>query len=515
VSSGNEAVVDFADVLAFMAADPRIRVVAGYLEGVRDGRKLRDAAAVARAHGKPVVLLKVGRVAESAAAAASHTGALTGAYSVYRAALSQWGILEVDSIGELFDLIETFALGTPPAPGACIGIVTNSGGIGVFCADKVREHGLGMAALSAQTTAAIAARLPEFGSADNPVDFTLQAFTDPASVGSHIRQVMSDEGVDLGLAFFGVQMLNVEALVDEIAAANALNRKPLLVGWLLGDPVGPRRLRAAGVPCFDDPLAAIKAARGLVTQGRITAEVRQERDPRPLAAAKALVEDLGEGAVSEWQARALIEAAGIPVARGVLAADAEAAVAAAREIAGAVAVKVVSADIAHKTEAGAVALDVVGDQAVRAAFARVTEGARAHAPGAAIAGVGVTEMVTGAVELIAGFSRDPAFGPVVLVGLGGMFAEVLEDTALGVAPLAHADAEAMVRSLQGYPILEGARGRARCDTGAVVDVLLALSDLALACPEIAELDINPLMALPEGQGVKAADALATLRRERA
>jgi len=282
VSTGNEADVDFAEALAYMAADPRIRVVAGYVEGARNGTKLRQAAAVARAHGKPMVLIKVGRGADGARTAAAHTGATTGDYAVYRAALAQWGIVEVDTIQELFDVMETFGHGTPAAKGDRIGMASNSGGIGVFCADKVTEQGLRLAEFSATTTDGILEKLPAFGSPTNPVDFTLQAFTDPHSVGSHIRHIVQDEGVDVALAFFGVQMLNADELVQELVEANALNDKPLLVGWMLGASEVPARLRAAGIACFEDPLAAITAASALARQGQFLEIPSVDRKPEPM-----------------------------------------------------------------------------------------------------------------------------------------------------------------------------------------------------------------------------------------
>ena len=282
VSTGNEADVDFAEALAYMAADPRIRVVAGYVEGARNGTKLRQAAAVARAHGKPMVLIKVGRGADGARTAAAHTGATTGDYAVYRAALAQWGIVEVDTIQELFDVMETFGHGTPAAKGDRIGMASNSGGIGVFCADKVTEQGLRLAEFSATTTDGILEKLPAFGSPANPVDFTLQAFTDPHSVGSHIRHIVQAEGVDVALAFFGVQMLNADELVQELVEANALNDKPLLVGWMLGASEVPARLRAAGIACFEDPLAAITAASALARQGQFLEIPSVDRKPEPM-----------------------------------------------------------------------------------------------------------------------------------------------------------------------------------------------------------------------------------------
>ncbi len=508
ISSGNESVVDFADVLAFMAEDPRIKVVAGYMEGIRDGAKLRAAAAVARRNGKPMILLKVGRSPESAAAAASHTGAMAGAYEVYQAALAQWGLIEVDSIRELFDAIEAFAVTSGIARGDKAGILTNSGGLGVFGADQVRSQGLAMATFSETTVATIQDRLPQFGSARNPIDFTLQAFTDPQAVGAHLRHMITDDDVDIGLVFFGVQLLNVDALVKEITDADALNEKPILVSWMLGEASAPRRLRDAGIPCYDDPESAIKAARRLVEHGRLAAHADAARTP---SAMDGVAQRLpGAGTLSEWQARAVLRVAGIDTVWGALAATVDEAAAAAAAIDGPVVLKIESADIAHKSEAGGVALGLDDETAVREAYEQVTTSARAYAPDADITGVGVYEMISGAVELIVGISRDTAFGPVILVGMGGIMAEVMDDSALGVAPLDRPRAAAMLASLKGFPMLDGARGRPKCDTAAVVDILLALSDLALACPSIGELDINPLMVMPVGEGAKAADALITV-----
>jgi acyl-CoA synthetase (NDP forming) len=315
--------------------------------------------------------------------------------------------------------------------------------------------------------------------------------------------MIQDDNVDVGLVFFGVQLLNVEALVEELRAADALNDKPILVSWTAGEPSAPARLRAVGIPCFDDPGAAIKAAQRLVQHG-MAGDGGEGREP--LAVSVSLPET---GTLSEWNARVVLERAGIEVVKGSLAATIDAAVAAREDIGGPVALKIESADIAHKSEAGGVALGLADEAAVRDAFSQVTASARAYAPAANIGGVGVYEMVSGAVELIVGISRDPAFGPVILVGMGGIMAEVMEDKALGVAPLSRADAEGMVRSLKGFPMLDGARGRPKCDVDAVVGAILALSDLAMARPEISELDINPLMVLPDG--VRAADALITVK----
>ncbi len=515
ISTGNEVAADISDFIAYMAADPRIRVVAGYLEGVRDGGKLLAAARAARAHGKPVVILKVGRSADSAAAAASHTGSLAGSYEIYQAAFRQAGVIEVDDIEAFYDAIELFATGATATAGNRIGIVTNSGGIGVFASDKVLELGMAMAKFGDPTTAAISERLPAFGSPRNPVDFTLQAFHDAESVGSHVRNVKLDDNVDAVAAFFGVQMLNIPAVVDAMSSANAVNQKPMVVGWMHGDPDGPKGLRAVGIPTFADPLRALKALRTLVDFGRAPAPATtpQIRAGKRIRSAADMISGWarqGRRQLAENAGKTILAAAGVPVARAVLAADAEAAVRAAEDIGYPVVLKVESADIPHKTEAGGVRIGIDGPASVRTAFSGIMAAARAYAPTAVLDGVSVHEFIDDATELIVGIKRDPVFGPVILLGAGGILAEILKDTALRVLPLSEGDAEAMIGSLSLYPVLAGARGRPPRDVAAVAEVVQTVAALALVSENLAELDINPLMVRKAGEGVRAADALITL-----
>ncbi len=263
VSTGNEAGVEFSDVLGHLARDPRVTVIGGYLEGPRDGERFREAIRLAHEHRTSVVLLKVGHTETAARAAASHTRALAGSYRVYQEVFRQWGVVEVDDVEELFDTLALFALEQRPCVAGRIAVLTNSGGMGVFCADKAQELGLRMATLAPETRAAIATHLPEFGSPDNPVDITLQAFSETAPVGSHLRHLAADPGVDALLVVFGVQRLNVPALVEEIRQTRQQSGKPLVVAWMAGAPEGPRLLAAAGVPIFLDPLRALKALRAL------------------------------------------------------------------------------------------------------------------------------------------------------------------------------------------------------------------------------------------------------------
>ena len=509
VSCGNEVGIDFADAAAYMARDPRIRVVAGYMEGVRNADKLRAAAEIARAAGKPFVILKAGRNAESAAAAASHTGALAGAYECHRAAFRQWGILEADNSDELFDMVEAFTLTIKRFSGRRVGILTNSGGIGVLCADQLGANGLQVPAFESHTEAALAGDMQSFVSPRNPVDVALQALSDPACIGRHAARIAADDNIDAVLCFPGVIRRNVAEITGAIAEVAKQSDKPVIAGWLGGDSEGMAQLRAAGVPTYPEParaarvLAAMHKFAGFAACKKLTAP----SDIDMSAAAENLDALSGGGALGEADSRALLLAAGVPVVKGRVARDVEEAMAVANELGYPVALKIDSAAILHKSEVGGVALGVATGAELRQAFAGILTSVASHAPGVAIAGIGVYEMVEGGVELIAGMRRDPVFGPVLLLGMGGVFTEILDDKVLRVIPLAGSEADSMARQLKGFALLDGARGRPAADTGALADIMQRLAALALACPDIAEIDINPLMVLPRGHGALAADAL--------
>ncbi len=511
VSTGNEAGIDFADAAAYMARDDRIRVVAGYMEGVRDAGKLRAAAEIARAENKPFVVLKAGRNAEGAAAAASHTGALAGAYDCHRAAFRQWGILEADNIDELFDIVEAFALTKKRLSGTRVGVLTNSGGIGVLCADQLIANGLTVPAFESATEAALGADMLPFVSPRNPVDIALQGLQDPDCVRRHAGRIAGDGNIDAVLCFLGAIRRDVAEVANAIAGVAALSSKPVFAGWLGGESEGARQLRAAGVPVYPEPARAARVLAALARYAAYETPGATVQSPAMASAENIVAATQVGGALSETDSRALLRAAGIAMAKGGLAGDVDASAAIAQEIGYPVVLKVDSADIPHKSEAGGIALAVASEADLRHAYGNVMATVAARMPEARIAGVGVYEMVGEAVEMIVGMRRDPVFGPVLLLGMGGVFAEILDDKILRVAPLSEGESAAMARELKGFALLDGARGRPPVDIAALADILERLAALALAVPEIEEIDINPLMLLPRGQGARAADALVVLR----
>ena len=502
VSTGNEAGIDFADAAAYMAQDERIGVIVGYIEGVRNAAKLRVAAEIARKNNTPIVILKGGRNQESAAAAASHTGALAGAYDCHRAAFRQWGIVEAEDSDELFDLAEGFSLTKKRPLGRGIGVLTNSGGIGVLCADQLNASGLDVPALNSTTEAELVADMLPFVGPRNPVDVALQALADPDCIRRHIKRIAADPNIDAVLCFLGAIRRDIDGVADAITAAAHETGKPLLAGWLGGEGQAPRILRTAGIPVYPAParaarvLAAMYADRTYVAPGK--AGVLNIAPFRVSAS----------GTLGESDSRVVLKAADIPLAKGGLAKSEVEAVRLASKIGYPVVLKVDSADISHKSEANGIALGIISEKELRQAYGKILTNVLAHTSDAKIAGVGVYEMAgDGAVEMIIGMRRDPVFGPVILLGMGGIFAETLGDKVLRVAPLPAGEGVAMARELKGFALLSGARGRPSADLEALGEVLERLSALAIAYPDIAEVDINPLLVWPKGKGVFAVDAL--------
>jgi acyl-CoA synthetase (NDP forming) len=518
VSTGNEAGFEFADAVAHMATDERIRVIVGYVEGIRDVARFRAATLKARASGKPLVILKAGRSPAAAKVAASHTGALAGAVRLHDALFAELGVVVAESLEDLVDAALTFAAG-PPAPGGRrVAIIGNSGGFNVLCTDALDRHGLELAPLTAATLADVAAHIPGFLVAQNPVDLATLPQGDPALARRLIQRIADDPTVDILLCVFGAIRAASDALTAELAsvARSSVARsahKPMLAAWLASAPSGFAALSAAGVPTFPDPSRTVRAARRLLDAARMGNATTPPGPVPPLDAGpvETLVRSVGAaGGTTIGEATLLLAlgALGLRVPRLHRIRDAaEAASAFTKMGVPRVAVKIDSADIAHKTEAGGVALGIDTPAACGEAAQRVLASVRAHRPDARIDGLVLAEMVRGEAEVMIGISRDPVLGPFVAVGLGGIFVEVLGDVTFRAAPFGEAEATALLRSLKAWPLLEGTRNLPRLDIGALAHVVATVSRLAVALPEIAELDLNPVLVGREGEGVVIVDAL--------
>ena len=513
VSLGGMADVDFGDLLDYMAQDPNTRAILLYVEAVTHARKFMSAARAA-ARAKPVIVIKSGRSEEAARAASSHTGALAGADAVYDAAFRRAGMLRVAELGELFDAVETLATGVQ-IRGDRLAILTNGGGIGVLATDSLVEQGGRLAELAPETLAKLDAVLPPTWSRGNPVDIIGDA---PGQrYADALAALLEDKGCDAILA-----MNCPTAVADSVDAARAVvdtldgKRFPVLTSWLgEGAAAEARRLFCQKrLPSYDTPDKAVRAFMHLVRYRRnqellmetppsvpelFTADQEAARPPIGAALAE------GRPWLSEYEAKQVLKAYGIPVVETVTAADAAEAGAAARRLGGRLVLKILSPDITHKSDMGGVVLNLAPEEVEREAeamFARI----RAAAPRARIDGVTVQQMalMPNAVELIVGMVDDALFGPVLLFGHGGTQVEVVNDKALALPPLNLNLARDMMGRTRVFRLLQGYRAHPEADLGAVALTLVKISQLVTDFPEIAELDINPLFA--DETGVLALDA---------
>ncbi len=515
IATGNEADLESTDFITYMLHDPEVRVVAAVVEGFKSGARFLEAADLALELGKPIVLLKIGRTEVGARGASSHTAAMTGSDAVQDALFRQKAVVRVDDYDEL---LETAAmLRTAKAPrGRRVGAISESGGMGSLLADKCAEEGLEVPILSEETRQKLLAIMGERGSAQNPADLT--SFGTGPAFPEVLGHLLSEEQQDLVI----MSSVGGAMQVDTIIEAAKTCEKPILYAWTgsIGDTPdieALRRLRASDVPVFYLPAKAAKAARRLVDYHRTRALCMKERGeplsvPTDLAAVEKLRRQVaisGGRAFTEHESKRALAAFRLPVVEEAFCRNVAEAVAAAERLGFPVAVKIVSPDILHKTEVGGVRLGIGDAAALSEACEAMLNAVKSRAPKAAIDGFLVATMIGDKIELIVGLAQDPLFGPVLMLGLGGVLAEALEATAFRVCPINAREARDMIGEVRGLPkILAGFRGAPKADTEALVEVLVRVSELAVvARDDLASLDINPLAVLAEGRGAVALDAL--------
>lgn len=517
VSVGNMLDVDFADLIDYFGEDESTDSIILYVESLREARRFMTAAR-AFARSKPIVAYKAGRFPESEKAAASHTGALASEDAVYEAAFQRAGIARVFEIGDIFNCVELVGRQKRPS-GPRLGIITNAGGPGVMATDALMARQGVMAELSAGTIAALDEALPPAWSHGNPVDVLGDARS--KRYAKALQILVADAGVDAVLAILTPQaMTNPSATAREVAAIAERTHKPVLAAWLGGKSMreGIEILTAAGIATYPTPEDGVKAFMTLCAYSRNLEILFETPKDVPVTFALDRAElrrTLGpllaeEQTLSEAATKQLLEAYGIPGTRPESASSAEEAVRLARQVGYPVVLKVLSPEISHKSDVGGVALDLRDDGAVRIAYEGILGMARQRQPGARLAGVTVQPMIqaSGATEMILGTKRDPVFGSVILVGLGGVMAEVYRDRALGLPPLNERLARRMLESLRSWPLLQGFRGRAPVNLDRLVEIMIRFSYLVADYPEIVELDVNPLLV--SSRDVLALDARAVV-----
>jgi acetate---CoA ligase (ADP-forming) len=511
VSAGNQTILEAHDYLDWTLDHGGADIFLLYLEAIRRPDRFRAVADKAAAAGKPLIVAKVGRSDAGRRAAASHTGSLAHAGAIDDAIFRHHGIIRGEDLDHMLDVAAAFSF-CPLPRGNRVAVITGSGGSAVWMADILSAHGLELPVLEEDIQRRILGLLPSYASAQNPVDGTAQAIHE-VGYARLVEIVRESQRIDTILLIGSLANDATAAKrAEELAALTGPRDKPILLSTYTS--ASPRAMAAfaeAGIPCYTSMPSCARAIRALLDYGRFQA--RRLRPPLTVMSPSARDEAARAFAVAgpvmtENEAKALLAGYGVPRPLEAMATSADEAAAAAARIGGAVALKVQSPDLTHKTEAGAVALNVNGAAAVSEAYGRVVGNAIAAHPGAAIQGVLVQKMAPPGREIILGITRDPDFGPMLMVGLGGIHVEVLRDVAFAPVPIGVNEALSLLGELRGAALLDGVRGAPPADRAALAELIAALSRFAADHADlIDEIDLNPVIVHPEGQGLTVVDAL--------
>lgn len=520
ISVGNKADIDELDLLRYLHEDPHTKVIMMYVEDLRHGFEFIDVAReiTGGANPTPIVAVKSGRTAAGAAAVSSHTGSLAGSEAIYDALFQQSGIYRAQTIGHLFDYAIAFA--TQPLPKSNrVAIITNAGGPGIIATDITMNVGLTLAEFSEDTKEALQDALPSTANTNNPVDVIGDAGVE--RYRSAFEAVLRDENVD-GVIF----ILTPQSMTDIYATAQIIpdlarkSGKPVLTSFM-----GEMDVREAidylelnRMPHYHFPEQAARAMGAMYRQSKwIHRQHLREIAIFPdRAKVRELIQsalDAGKTYLGEVEGNQILQAYGFPVLPARLVKSADEAAAAVSELGKAV-FKIVSPQIVHKSDLGGVRVGIKSPDDARVAYDEMMSTIQSRAPEATIEGIFVQQMADKGVEVILGINRYKVFGPLLMFGLGGIFVEIFKDVSFRLAPIRHNAARLMVRSTKAYPMLNGARGEAPCDTDELERCLALLSALATDNPEIAELDINPLIVHQKGKGCSVADCRILLDLER-
>ncbi len=514
VSVGNKLDVSGNDLVEYWKDDPGTKVILMYLENFGNPRRFTKLARTV-SRTKPIVVVKSGRTKAGARAAASHTGALAGVDVAIDALLAQCGVLRADSVQELFDI--AMALEEQPIPaGNRVAIVTNAGGPGIMIADACESHGLEVVELSPDTQARLRDVFPAEASVRNPVDMIASATSESYRIA--LDCILADPNVDAAIAAFvpplGVRQVDVASSIVEVFRSRQPPDKPILAVLMgrHGLPEGRAELHEAGVPAYTFPESAARALAAMVRYRHWL----ERPDPEPVrfevdeAAAAAIVRGAvadGRGNLKEHEALGLLKAYGVPVVSHALVTTHAEARTAAESFGYPVVLKAVAPGVVHKSDVGAVKVDIRTPAELDAAFGTMVR--RLGEAEIDLEGILVEKFVSGGRETIVGMSTDPAFGPILMFGLGGIFVEALQDVAFRLAPVSEVDAQEMLSSIRGARLLEEFRGEAGADREALIEAIQRISQLVVDHPEIRELDVNPLLAFSEG--ALAVDCRVTLQ----
>lgn len=508
LSLGNEADVTETDIIEYLADDPATTVIAAYVEQIRDGRRFLEVArSVSRK--KPIVLLKAGRTSAGARAVSSHTGSLAGSYSAYQAAFKQAGVIEVNTVAELFDV--AMCLDFQPLPkGKRAVILTNAGGPAALASDSLSAHGIFLEDLESETREVLRQHLNPAAQVGNPVDMLGGA--EPADYQMAVKQLISDKNVDIVIPILVPQSLvNPAGVAQAIVEASVGSTRPVLT-CIMGDiSVNEARLVLQGnrMPMFVHP-----EAMGGVLQAMLDYSAWRNQEFEAAVPLKSLDRSAVEKILrapgapkvfGEADSRPILAAYGIPMIKGGLARNPVAAAKLADEIGFPVVMKIVSPQILHKSDVGGIYLNLQDETEVMAAYERMFIEIGRKMPEAKLEGVMIEQMAGRGQEVIVGMRRDAGFGPLLMFGLGGVYVELFKDVSFRVAPISEKEALEMISETGAGKLLKGFRGQPESDLDAVVSCIQRLGQLALDFPEISEVEVNPLLVHPQGQGALVLD----------
>lgn len=529
ISTGNEVDLNSLDFIEYFIDDDQTKIILAYIEEVKDGRRFRDLADRALQKGKPIVCLKVGTSDIGRKAAASHTASMVSHDTSYEALFRQKGIIRVNDVIEMIQVARLVErLNTMPN-GMNLGVITTSGGAGILLADEASRIGLHLPELDSETQDLLSEVIPAYGSTVNPVDITAQVINEAGGFRKVLRALI--ENSDIDAIIIVISMIYGESgkiMASEIVKAHMSAEKPVVVTWPAGDRLMMDNfevLEKGGVPWCKSPVGGINAL-GKVMKYRsfytmLSADVGELRTPRQPTGSSVLDglfnagnTDHGENGkiISEYYSKTILSHFDIPVNRCELAISSSEAVQLADEIGYPVVLKVDSADISHKSDVGGIKLNLKSRLEVSDAYDAIMNTLRKQKLDGNINGIMVQEMIQGGTETIIGIKNEPKFGPMIMFGLGGIYVEVLKDVAFRFAPLTYKEAQDMIQEIKSYKVLTGIRGEKPRDVYALVDALVKISHMAYECESfIDQLDLNPLVVLPNQQGVKVLDALIVKR----
>ncbi len=511
ISMGNKVDMDENDVLELLADDDETKVIVMYLEDIRDGRKFMNTSKkITQEKMKPIIVLKSGRTPEGAKAAMSHTGALMGSDEIYDALFSQSGVIRVDSMQELFEISTAFSKQPLPPVDSGIVIVSNAGGPAIISTDACSKYGLKMADLSSSKEI-IAMAIPPHGSAKNPVDIVGDA--DFNRFEKVLNEVLSNKNVGaLVVMCTPSATLDYNDLATTVVKTSKNSGKTTLAALMgLAEGEENKKILSEGdVPHF---MYAESAIRTLEVLYRYSKWINSKTNPpKPFVVDKETVKKIIEQVLStgrknllEDEGYEILKAYGFSIPKKIVATTTEECAKYAEEIGFPVVMKIVSPDIIHKSDAGGVKIGIKDQKEAVNAFTTIIENAKKYKPDAKINGILIQEMISTSKETILGGKRDKLFGPLIMFGLGGIYVEVIKDVVFRLAPINESEALEMIKSIKTFPLLRGVRGEKPSDINGISDCLLRLSQLMTDFPEIEEFDINPLLVLEEGKGVRVVD----------